>query len=149
MKTLSDDLRRRIVEAREQGAGVGEVAKRFGVSRSSVERFHKQYRRRGHWKPKRRGGYRKSALAGHGRRLRAWIAKTPDLTLEELRDLCARELNVSLGINALWHCIDKLGLSHEKNDARCRARQAGCAGGKARVEAPAAAAAGAPACFHR
>ncbi len=48
MKPLSEDLRQRIVRAREAGEGTGEVCRRFGVSRSSAERFWNQYRRRGH-----------------------------------------------------------------------------------------------------
>jgi len=130
MKPLSEDLRSRIVRAREQGAGVGEVCKRFHVCRSSVERYYKQYQRCGHCRPRQIGGYRISRLARHAHSLNAWIARSPDLTLEELQGLCRDKLNVSIGLNALWHRLDKLGLSYKKNDARKRARQARCAGGE-------------------
>jgi transposase len=130
MKPLSEDLRNRIVRAREQGAGVGEVCKRFHVCRSSVERYYRQYQSCAHCRPKQIGGYRKSRLAKHAHRLRAWIASKPDLTLEELQALCSEKLDVSIGINALWHRLDRLGLSYKKNDARKRARQARCAGGQ-------------------
>jgi transposase len=137
MKPLSEDLRRRIVQAREQGAGVGEVSKRYNVCRRSVERYYKQYQQCGHCRPKKIGGYRISRLAKHGRALSRWIGATPDLTLEELQGLCLGKLKVSIGINALWHCLDKLGLSYKKNDARQRARQARCAGGaKTLAQAP-------------
>jgi len=121
----------RIVRAREQGAGPTELCKRFSVSRSSVARLCKHYQRHGHCQPGKIGGHRKSRLAAHESSLLAWIAQTPDLTLEELQQQCRRELGVKIGINALWWRLDKLGLSYKKNAARRGARQAGCAGGKA------------------
>jgi transposase len=122
MKPLSEDLRQRIVEAREKGEGTGEVCRRFRVSRSSVERFWNQYRRRGHCRPKQIGGYRRSRLESHDRQLRRWITQQADLTLGELQTRCREQLQVRIGINALWHRLDRLGLSYKKNDARRRAR---------------------------
>jgi len=52
MRPLSQDLRQRIIAARERGAGTGEVCRRFGVSRKSVERFWKQHRLTGDCRPK-------------------------------------------------------------------------------------------------
>jgi len=43
MRPLSEDLRSRIVAARLDGAGTGEVSQRFAVSRSTVERFWNQH----------------------------------------------------------------------------------------------------------
>ncbi len=122
MRPLSEDLRQRIIGARENGAGTGEVCRRFGVSRKSVERFWKQYRLTGHWRPKQIGGYRRSRLRPHERTLRRWIAAQADLTLAELQQRCAEQLGVKIGITALWHRIDRLGLSFKKNHARRRAR---------------------------
>jgi transposase len=124
MRPLSEDLRRRIIGAREKGAGTGEVCQRFGVSRKSVERFWKQYGLSGHCRPKQIGGYRRSRLEKHERTLRRWIAQQADLTLVELQQRCREHLAVQIGINALWHRLDRLGLSYKKNDARRRARSA-------------------------
>jgi transposase len=124
MKPLSEDLRGRIVREREKGAGVGEVAKRFGVSRSSVERFWRQHRKSGHCRPQKIGGYRPSRLAGHDRLLRRWLTAQVDITLREVQQRCQEHLGVQIGLNALWHRIDRLGLSYKKNDARRRARAA-------------------------
>jgi putative transposase len=121
---LSEDLRRRIIEAREAGEGSGEVSERFKVSRKSVARFWKQYSTSGHLRPKQIGGYRKSRLAGHGQVLKRWIRQKSDLTLAELRQRCLEQLGVRIGHTALWHQLDHLGLSYKKNDARRRARPA-------------------------
>jgi transposase len=124
MRPLSEDLRQRIVAARADGAGTGEVCQRFGVSRSSVERFWNQHRASGHCRPKQIGGYRQSRLKQHEKRLRRWIAQQADLTLVELQQRCQKELEVQISLTALWHRLDRMGLSYKKNDARRRASAA-------------------------
>jgi transposase len=124
MRPLSEDLRRRIIGAREKGEGTGEVCQRFGVSRKSVERFWKQYGLTGHCRPKQIGGYRRSRLEKHKRTLRRWIAQQADLTLAQLQQRCREQPAVQIGLNALWQRLDRLGLSYKKNVARRRARSA-------------------------
>jgi transposase len=124
MRPLSQDLRQRIIAAREGGEGTGEVCKRFGVSRKSVERFWNEHCRTGQCLPRKIGGYRRSRLAPHDRRLQSWIQTQPDLSLAELQQRCLAQLDVSIGITALWHRLRRLGLSFKKNDARRRARPA-------------------------
>ena len=46
--------------------------------------------------------------------LHEWIGKEPDLTLEEIRARCAGELDVKIGVDALWQRLDKL-----KKKKRC------------------------------
>jgi beta-glucosidase len=53
-----------------------------------------------------------------------WIAAQADLTLSEFQKRCLEHLKVSIGITALWHRLEQLGLSYKKNDARRRARSA-------------------------
>ena len=124
MRPLSQDLRQRIITARERGAGTGEVCRRFGVSRKSVERFWKQHCLTGQCQPKQIGGYRRSRLEKHDRTLRRWISEQADLTLSQLQERCRQELEVAIGLTALWHRLEKLGLSYKKNHARRRARSA-------------------------
>jgi transposase len=125
MRPLSQDLRQRIIAAREQGEGTGEVSKRFGISRKSVERFWKEHRLTGQCLPKQIGGYRQSRLAPHDRQLQRWIQSQPDLSLAQLQERCWERLAVRIGTTAMWHRLRRLGLSHKKNDARRRTRPAG------------------------
>ena len=131
MKSCSMDLRERIIVAREEGGSGAEVASRFRISKRSVERYWKQYQSSGHVRARQRGGYKKSRLEGHDEPLRKWIDDEPlrkwindepGLTLEEIRGRCADELGVTIGINALWQRLDKLGLSFKKNPARKRTK---------------------------
>jgi transposase len=68
--------------------------------------------------------------------LRAWIEKEPGLSLVEL---CQRlvEQGVSIKIGALWHQLNKWGLTFKKNDARQRARTRGRAAGASGLAASA------------
>jgi transposase len=124
MKSYSNDLRERIVAGREQGASAQELAKRFGVSKRSVERYWQRQQETGSIVPKQRGGYRRSVLAGHDEDLRQWIKAEPGLTLAELRERLRQKLRIKLGPTALWHRLERLGLSFKKNAARRRARSA-------------------------
>lgn len=124
MKSYSLDLRKRLVAGRRRGQSAEELARLFGVSKRSVERFWKRYEQEGALEPKQRGGYRRSCLEGHDERLRQWIAQQPDLSLEEMRGRLAKQLDIRIGPTALWHRLEKLGLSYKKNAVRRRARAA-------------------------
>ena len=124
MRTYSIDLRERIVAARERGHSAAEVARLFQLSKRSVERYCKLQATTGSLQPKQRGGYRRSCLEKHDETLRRWIGEQPDLTLAELQKRLQRQRKVSLGLTALWHRLEHLGLSYKKNAARRGARPA-------------------------
>ena len=115
------DLRERLVAGRQRGQSAEELARLFKVSKRSVERYWKAHQA-GALAAKRRGGYRRSRLEGHDETLRAWIQKEPDLTLEQLRERLLELLKIQIGNTALWHRLEKLGLSFKKNAARRRAK---------------------------
>ncbi len=124
MRPLSEDLRRRSIEARQAGAGSVEVSERFRVSRQTVARLFGQFERTGDLAPKQIGGYRRSRLAPHSRTIDRWISRKADISLVELRERCLTELGITIGVNALWHQLRRMGLSSKKNDARRRAGSA-------------------------
>ena len=138
MKPLSEDLRRRIITARERGETPGEVYHRFGVSRSSEARLWRQYQKSGHCRPKQIGGYRRSRLSEHESSLRGWIKEQPDLTIDELCQRCLIKLKVRIGRTALWHQLERMGLSYKKNAARRGARAARREGREGNLAAKAA-----------
>ena len=135
MRTYSRDLRERIIAARAKGHSTAEVARLFRVSKSSVERYWNQYQRTGKFEPKQRGGYRRSCLEGHDGSLRAWIGEKNDLTLAQLRERILHDLGIKVGNTALWHRLERLGLSYKKNAARRRARPGGPPGRPPKLEA--------------
>ena len=138
MRSYSTDLRERIVAARKSGHSAAEIARLFKLSKRSVERCCKLHTTTGSLQPKQRGGYRRSCLEKHDATLRRWIQEQSDLTLAELQQRLARELKVRLGITALWHRLEHLGLSYKKNPARRGAKPAGHRAGSSAMAKPAA-----------
>jgi transposase len=124
VKASSEDLRLRVVAARHMGHSASEIAKLFGLSKRSVERYCKLQATTGQVAPRQIGGYRRSRLAPHGATLQQWIEAQNDLTLAELQERCRKRLRVQIGINALWHQLERLGLNFKKNGARRRAAAA-------------------------
>jgi len=109
MNAYALDLRARVLRARRQGHSAHEVAKQFSLFKRSVERYWRRYQDTGLATAGKMGGHRTSWLAAHDATLRAWIGQRPALTLAELQ--------VHLGITALWHRLERLGLSYKKQ--RC------------------------------
>ena len=88
---LSQDLRKRLVRAVEQGSSARAAAARFAVSASAAIKLVRRVRATGSTEPAKIGGYRKPLLAGQ----------------EDL----LRELTT------IWSSLRRLGLSHKKS--RC------------------------------
>ncbi len=124
VKSLSDDLRVRVVEAVDAGASRRQAAWRFGVSVSSAIRWVRRWRDRGEVRARPQGGDRRSgrieAQAGF---ILAAVEERPDVTLAELQALLL-ERGVSVGIGSLWRFFERRGISFKKNRARRRARPA-------------------------
>jgi len=115
MKSYSDDLMRRVIALRSKGHTGAEVAVLFSLSKRTVERYWRSYRDTGSVSAKRRGGYRRSRIEGHDSTLKGRITKEADLTLEQLKERIREQLDISLGTTALWHRLERLGLSYKKN----------------------------------
>ncbi len=135
MRPYSQDLRERVLHALERGDRPTDIAKRFEVSRGWVHQVRRQLRLEGRRTSLTIGGHRTSLVAPLEAEIRTWIAERPDLTLAEMCERLAREHQVTIKIPALWHQLNRWGLSYKKNPARQRARTARRAGGAARMAA--------------
>ena len=87
----SEDLRERIVRVVEAGTSRNAAAKQFYVSISFVVKLLQRWRQRGTIKADKYGGWKKPKLAPHAARIRALVAETSDITLDELRAVLATE----------------------------------------------------------
>ncbi len=89
-KALSIDLPERVVAVIDGGLSRRQAAARFGVSVSSAIRWHALVRRTRTAKPRRQGGDRRSdRIDAHADVILGGVAKHPDITLAELRELLA------------------------------------------------------------
>ena len=113
-KPLSDDLRRRVVEAVLRGRSRRWAASRFGVSVSSAIRWVASFRETGSVSPQAMGGDRRSMpLEGHAATILSAIDACPDITIEELRALLD-EQEVVASHGAVWNLLARHGLTVKK-----------------------------------
>jgi transposase len=84
MRAYSMDLRSRVLQDRVVGVPSVELAPKYQVSRSWVDRVYQRHRA-GEDTPRKQTKFRTRRLAGHEERLRAIVAEQPDRTLVEIR----------------------------------------------------------------
>ena len=99
-KSLSGDLRERVIEAVQAGASRREAAERFEISASAVVKWLQCWRDHGVCVAKPRGGSR-SILEDHAERILALVDEQPDRTLDELV-AAMRKRRIPGSRSALW-----------------------------------------------
>lgn len=130
MHAYSQDLRERVLRALDRGERPAEIARRFEVSRMWVYQVRRRLEQEGSRHSLRQGGYRISRIAHLEDTIRAWIAAEADLTLAQLSERLAGQ-GITIKVPALWHQLNKWGLSFKKNPARQRAVARGRTAGSA------------------
>ena len=116
MAPYSMDLRTRVLTDVDTGLGAKEVAAKFRVSRSWVNRLVQRRRETGEVGPRPQTVFKTHAFAGQEDRLRTLVNAQPDRTLAELRDA----LHSSASLSSVWRALDRLQLTVKKNGARRR-----------------------------
>lgn len=89
MKPYSQDLREKIVRALEADDTQEEVADRFAVSLSFVEKLWRRWRASGSCAALPHAGGRQRSLREHEAAIRKEVSEQPDVTLSELCDRLA------------------------------------------------------------
>lgn len=112
MKTLSLDLRERIVAAYDAEEGSREeIGHRFRVSLGMVKKLLQQRRRTGDIGPRHfRSGRKPRLLEAYRERLQRLLAEKPDLTLEQMRS----GLAITCSLPAIHYVLEKMGLTYKK-----------------------------------
>jgi len=121
MRTYSQDLRDRVLDALSQGEGPSAVARRFAVSRMWVYHVQQRWRNEGCRSSFARGGRRVSRIAHLQDTICGWIEEQPDLTLLQLSERLHAQQGIEIKKTALHRQLDKWGLTFKKNAARQRA----------------------------
>ena len=112
MKTISTDLRARIVAAYDRGDGTRQqVAERYDVSLGLVKKLLQQRQRTGDIDPRHRFSGRKPKITVHyQQRLRSLVRDHPDMTLEELREA----IGIDCTLPAIHYVLCRMGLPLKK-----------------------------------
>ena len=111
MSSYSMDFRRKVLKACDEGSTSREVAERFEVSRSWVDRLKQRRRESGQIGPQKPSRFKPQALANHMDRLRELIEKRPDITLEEIRSA----LKIQTSLTSIWRALRRIDLTLKKS----------------------------------
>ncbi len=113
---LSDDLRKRVVEA-VVGGGLSRnaAARRFEVSIASAVRWVKRSETTGEISPAPSGGDRRSRrIEAHRDYLLGLIRRTPDMTLLEMKERLIANCGERFSSSVLWRFFDRHEITVKK-----------------------------------
>lgn len=121
MTTYSLDLRKKIVEAYEQGKGlIRGLGQRFLVSPDTVQRWVTQYRQTGEISPKKCGNPQKSVLSMHEAAALKVVQAHPDWTLWQYCEVLSEELGVNVSTSMMSRFCQQHRLTVKKRIAARR-----------------------------
>jgi transposase len=123
MEPLSNDLRRRIIEAIQQNEETQpEIAERFSVGLSTVEKLWHRFRATGSYLPKPHAGGRERLLKDDEALIRAKVKAQADITLAELREkLATASAKQPVSLMTLSEELRRLKVPRKKADFCLRA----------------------------
>ncbi|MEH2181674.1 helix-turn-helix domain-containing protein [Nostoc sp.] len=115
MKAYSIDLREKIVAAHiQEKISIRQVAIRFAVSKSLVQKLVKQQKVDGNLEPIKRGKPHFSHLTNAEAELRELVVENYDATIVELCELFAVKTGNWVSRTGMCRCLQKLGLNRKK-----------------------------------
>ena len=123
-RAYSNDLRRKLLEAHEQGQGtLEELAEEFGVSLGFAKKISAALRRTGRMeRTEQRHGRINQVTALVQERLREWLRQQPDRTLGELQRQLREQMHVSVSVPRLWVVLRQMQLRLKKSRSTPRSR---------------------------
>jgi putative transposase len=122
MRAYSLDLRQKIVEAYLNGEGsMRQLAERFHVARSFVQKLIQRYQNEGTLEPKPRGGKVAPKLAPeYWPVVKELVETNTDATLEELCEQLEQRTGVRISVSVLCRLLQKLKLTRKKSSSTPR-----------------------------
>lgn len=116
MRSYSQDLRERIVDALEaQDESQVEIAERYAVSLSFVEKLWRRWRTTGNCGARPRAGGRQRSLRGAETLIRAELAHDPDMTLARLCERVAQAGHPPVSTKTMCIELQRLKLPLKKS----------------------------------
>jgi transposase len=121
-KTLSEDLRSRLIAAVEGGMSRRAAADRFGVAAASAIRWVREWRATGATRAKAKGGdLRSQRIEAYRSVILAAVEVQVDITLVELSELLREQHGAAFAPSTIWRFLDRHAMTVKKNGARQRA----------------------------
>lgn len=125
MKPYSTDFRQKIIEVHEnEKVSIRELAKRFRVAKSFIQKLLKQYRETGDISPKRQGGRPPKKLNNEQLITLVEIMEANnDATLEQLCDLLYDKVGVKVSRSTMGRLSKTLNYNLKKSSPRSRTKK--------------------------
>ena len=118
-KTLSQDLRSRLIQAVNDGMSRRDAAELFSVGVATAIRWVAEWHATGATRAKPKDGDRRShRVETHGAFILAAVDARVDISLAELCEMLRKEHGVHFSTSTIWRFLDRRGLTFKKNRAR-------------------------------
>jgi transposase len=125
MRPLSNDLRKRVIDAVEGGMTRRAAAERFGVAASTAIRWFDRWRQSGSHQPRPQGGDKRSHhIEAHAAEILALVEANKDITLAEIATHLEERHGRAFASSTIWRLLDRHGMTFKKNRARRRTAKA-------------------------
>ena len=114
-RALSDDLRKRVIEAVEGGMSRRAAATRFGIGASTAVKWVQRWRETGSRAPRLSGGdVRSHRIDTFAEEIMALVERTPDITLAEIADHLAHSHGLRVAQSTIWRFFERHGVTYKK-----------------------------------
>jgi transposase len=113
-RSLSADLRGRVIAAIEDGVSTREAARRFRIGISTAGSWYRRYRETGEVEARKQGQPSRSKLDPHVDYIAGLIEATPDITLAEIGERLVAERDVRAAPSTVWLLLDRRGITFKK-----------------------------------
>ena len=113
-RSLSGDLRGRVIAAIEDGVSTREAARRFRIGISTAGAWYRRYRETGETEARKQGQPSRSKLDAHEAFIVGLIEAAPDITLAEIGERLAAERGVRAAPSTVWLFLDRRGITFKK-----------------------------------
>jgi transposase len=121
MRPLSNDLRKRVIDAVEGGMSRRAAAERFGIAVSTAIRWVRRWRAVGSDQPRPQGGDKRSYhVEAHAPEILALVEDDKDITLAEIAAHLEDRHGCRFASTTIWRLLDRHGMTFKKNRARRR-----------------------------
>ncbi|WP_258120155.1 IS630 family transposase [Mesorhizobium onobrychidis] len=122
-RSLSADLRGRVIAAIEDGVSTREAARRFRIGISTAGSWYRRYRETGEKEARKQGQPSRSKLDAHEAFILGLIEDAPDITLAEIGERLAAERGVRAASSTVWLYLDRRGITFKKKTAHAAEQQ--------------------------
>jgi transposase len=121
-RTLSQDLRDRVIAAVDGGMSRNAAAVRFGVAAATAVRWVRAWRTDGLPTPRPKGGdLRSQRIEAYRDVILAAVDAQKDMTLVELSTLLREQHGAAFAPSTIWRFLDRHDMTFKKNRTRQRA----------------------------